>query len=216
MSPTQERASRSGGISNASVYHMVLRAIESCGIGGGSFLDIGCGAGNLLPYLHKSFDYTGVDAVRYENFPEAAQFVRCDLDSGSWPLPDGCADIVAAVETIEHLENPRLFMRELVRLAKIGGAVIVTTPNQLSLLSLLTLVLRGRFTMFQDSDYPAHLTALLEIDLRRIARECGLNDVAICYSRKGRMFFTSRFYPDVLSNTFPRQLSDNLLLVGRK
>lgn len=195
---------------------MVIRAIADRGIRAGSFLDIGCGGGNLWPYLRHNFNYIGVDGIRYDKFPEAAQFVSCDLDCGSVPLPDCCADVVAAVETIEHLENPRLFMRELVRLVRVGGTVIVTTPNQLSLLSLLTLVLRGQFTMFQDSDYPAHITALLEIDLRRIAAECGLTDVGVYFSGKGRVFFTSRFYPDALSKTFPRWFSDNLLLIGRK
>ncbi len=87
-------------------------------------------------------------------------------------MPDEAADVVAAVETIEHLENPRAFVRELVRLVKPDGWVIVTTPNQLSLLSLITLLIKHRFSAFQDVHYPAHLTALLEVDLKRIAAEC--------------------------------------------
>ncbi len=51
--------------------------------------------------------------------------------------------------------------------------MIVTTPNQLSLLSKLTLVLKNEFNAFQAGSYPAHLTALLEADLRRIGVECG-------------------------------------------
>ena len=76
---------------------------------------------------------------------------------------------------------------------------MVTTPNQLSLLSKLTLVLKNQFNAFQDSSYPAHLTALLEIDLRRIATECGLADVAIAYSQQGRIPGTARHYPSVFS-----------------
>ena len=57
-------------------------------------------------------------------------------------LPDGWADVVTALEVIEHLENPRAFCRELARVAKPGGWVVVTTPNQLSLLSLLSLVVK--------------------------------------------------------------------------
>jgi 2-polyprenyl-3-methyl-5-hydroxy-6-metoxy-1,4-benzoquinol methylase len=212
-----ERALQSGGISNAAIYAMVMQALERRKVRGGVFVDVGCGAGNLWSRACRNFDrYIGVDALRYRDFPEAAEFVPCDLDSGRIPLADAAADVVVAVETIEHLENPRAFVRELVRVVKARGVLIVTTPNQLSLLSLLTLLVRSRFAMFQDCDYPAHLTALLEIDLLRIARECGLADLEIDYSRHGRVFFTSRHYPGFLSNAFPRRLSDNVLLIGRK
>ena len=102
------------------------------------------------------------------------------------------------------------------RLARPGGWVLVTTPNQLSFLSLLTLVMKKRFSAFQDVDYPAHRTALLEIDLRRIAVECGLTHLAIEYSEQGRFVLTRWHYPKFLSQLLPRLLSDNLLLIGKK
>lgn len=212
-----KRALRSGGIGNAAIYGMVTRALERRGISGGIFVDAGCGAGNLWWRVHRSFDrYVGVDDIRDPDFPEAAEFVPSHLDSGRVPLAGGTADVVVAVEIIEHLENPRAFVRELVRLIKGGGTLIVTTPNQVSLLSLLTLLVRSRFSMFRDCDDPAHLTAILEMNLLRIANECGLVDLDIEYSRHGRMFLTSRHYHSFLSNAFPRRLSDNILLIGRR
>jgi SAM-dependent methyltransferase len=139
-----------------------------------------------------------------------------DLDTGRAPYPDAFADVVAAVETIEHLENPRAFARELTRLARPGGWVVVTTPNQLSLLSKLALVVRNEFPAFRGSNYPAHLTALLEVDLRRIAAECGWVAVAVAYSGDGRLPGTARHWPRWLCRRFPRALSDNFLVVGRK
>jgi len=124
--------------------------------------------------------------------------------------------VVAAVEVIEHLENPRDFLRKLVRLAKPRGWIIVTTPNQLSILSLLTLVFKQRFQAFQDVQYPAHITALLEVDLRRIAQECGLTEIAIEYSGSGRIPGTARHYPGTFSRLFPRSFSENVLLIGQK
>src|SRR6185312_12028612 len=148
--------------------------------------------------------------------PSDAEFCAVDLDSGRVPLPSSTADVVAAVEVIEHLENPRSFARELVRLAKPGGWILITTPNQLSFLSLLTLALKKRFQAFQDVHYPTHLTALLEIDLLRIAGECGLAQVDIEYSLRGRIPLTSRHYPRAFSRYFPRAFSENLLLIGQK
>lgn len=212
----EERARQSGGISNRAIYQMVARALN-VRQAKGLLVDVGCGNGNLWPFICDRFSgYVGVDAVRYDGFPDDAEFCRANLDALPTPLPDSYADVVVAIETIEHLENPRAFMRELVRMAKPDGWVVVTTPNQLSLLSLLTLVLKKRFAAFQDVHYPAHITALLEIDLRRIADECGLAEIEINYSAEGRIVLTPFHFPRMLSQLFPRMLSDNVLFIGRK
>jgi 2-polyprenyl-3-methyl-5-hydroxy-6-metoxy-1,4-benzoquinol methylase len=213
----ESRARLSGGGSEPAIYRMVARVLKTRDVRGGRLVDVGCGSGALWQHAGSRFDhYTGVDVARYEGFPAEGSFVELDLDTGATPLPDGTGDVVAAVETIEHLENPRALFRELTRLAKPGGWVVVTTPNQLSLLSLATLVAKQRFSAFQDVHYPAHRTALLEVDLRRLAAECGLEDIAIAYSEDGRIVFTSRHYPGLLSRAFPRACSDNVLIIGRK
>jgi len=125
-------------------------------------------------------------------------------------------NLYGGVETIEHLENPRAFVRELTRLARPGGWVVVTTPNQLSLLSKLTLGLKNEFNAFQSGSYPAHLTALLEADLRRIAAECGWSNAMVVYTCSGRIPGTARHWPRWLSCLFPCVLSDNLLIIGRR
>ncbi|HLH75495.1 MAG TPA: class I SAM-dependent methyltransferase [Candidatus Binataceae bacterium] len=196
---------------------MVAAVLAHRAVSGGVLIDVGCGAGSLWSHVEQSFDrYIGVDAVRYDSFPPAATFYPANLNAGMPAVPNNLGDVVVAVETIEHLENPRALMRELVRVAKPGGWVIVTTPNQLSLNSIGCLLLKHRFAYFQDVHYPAHLTALLEIDLIRIARESGLADPRIDYSGSGRIPFTPWHYPPFLSAVFARSFSDNLALVGRK
>jgi len=216
-SEVEARARQSHGTSDAAIYEMVAEALRARTVTRGVLVDVGCGAGQLRPFVEERFArYIGVDVVRYEDFPAEAEFTKVDLDTGRVALPNASADVVAAVETIEHLENPRALMRELVRLLKPGGWVVVTTPNQLSLLSLFTLIVKNRFSAFQDVHYPAHLTALLEVDLRRIAGESGLVDVDVVFSCAGRVVLTRFHYPKFLARIFPRALSDNLLLIGRK
>ena len=213
-----QHARLSLGSSHEAIYRVVAAALATRRVRGECFVDVGCGGGYLRPFVQDRFArYVGMDGVRYADLPNDVEFHRVDLD-GHTPLPagDASADVAAAVETIEHLENPRALTRELVRLVKPGGWVILTTPNQRSLLSLLTLISKGRFSAFQDSHYPAHITALLDVDLRRIGSEMGLTDAAIEYTRHGRVPLTPWHYPTALATLFPRALSDNLFFIGRK
>ena len=213
----EARAGASLGTSAPEICKLVADALASRHSGGGTILDVGCGRGDLAPLVRYRFGtYIGADVFRYGGFPIDAELVTVDLDTGRVPKPDGFADAVVAVETIEHLENPRAFVRELTRLAKPGGWIAVTTPNQLSLLSKLTLVMRNEFNAFRAGSYPAHRTALLEIDLRRIAAECDWREVAVEHTRRGRIPGTGRSWPRWMSALAPRTFSDNVLLIGRK
>ena len=213
----EARARQSLGSSADAIYRMVGRALDRHAIAGGQFVDVGCGSAALWRLVGQRFStYTGLDAVRYDGFPAEGSFHRVDLDGDEWPMPAASADVVAAVETIEHLENPWAFMRRLGVLARRGAWVIVTTPNQLSALSLTTLMVKRRFSAFQDSHYPAHRTALLESDLRRAAAEAGLEPIEIDYSLSGRLPLTPWHYPRALARALPRLLSDNLLLLAKK
>jgi len=212
----EARARQTLGRGHEAIHGMVARLLAARGAGG-TLADIGCGTGDLWRATRGRFTrVVGVDAVRYDGLPDEVVFLPADLDGGRLPLDDDSVDVAAAVEVIEHLENPRALVRELTRITRPGGWVVVTTPNQLSALSLLALLLKGRFSAFQERDYPAHRTALLEIDLRRIAAECGLEDVAIAYSTRGRIPLTPWHYPGGVAGLFPRRLSDNLALVARR
>lgn len=216
----EERAYLSLGASSVAIYEMVAKHVALVDAekgGSGKLVDVGCGTGNLWPFVKDHVQhYTGADVVRYPDFPPHLDFQFVNLDTGKMDLADASVDIVVAVETIEHLENPRAFMRELTRVACPGGTILVTTPNQLSLLSLTTLVVKGQYSSFQTSDYPAHITPLLEIDLERIANECGLWCRGFVHSGSGRIAFTDRHYPSWLSRLAPRLLSDNFMLIARK
>ncbi|MCE9608460.1 MAG: class I SAM-dependent methyltransferase [Planctomycetia bacterium] len=214
---TEQRALRSGGTSADPIYAMAVEVLEGRHPGGGFLLDVGCGHGNLRSYVQDRFErYAGADVVRYPSFSNDAEFYPIDLDNGRIPLADGSVDVVASVETIEHLENPRAFAREMTRLCRPGGWMLITTPNQLSFLSKLTFFVKNKFNAFTDSSYPAHINALLEIDLRRIALECGWTEVHVVYSKCGRVPGTARHWPTFLSRLLPRAMSDNVCIIGRK
>jgi 2-polyprenyl-3-methyl-5-hydroxy-6-metoxy-1,4-benzoquinol methylase len=211
-----ERALESQGESDTPIYRAAAEMLRARGARG-VLVDVGCGTGRFLEAAADLVtDYVGVDVVRHSGLSPDAAFLRADLDRDAIPVSSASADIVAAVETIEHLENPRAFVRELARLLKPGGWLVITTPNQVSLLSLLCLIVKARFAAFQDASYPVHRTALLPIDLVRMAEECGLERAELGFSCSGRIPLTSTHYPATVSCMFPQALSDNVLLVAQR
>ena len=216
---TAARALRSRGASSDPIHARVEAVLRHGGAlrSRGVFVDVGCGGGSLWGRFRSDMDrYVAVDAVRYADFPEDGDLRLHDLDAGPVPVADETGDVVVAVETIEHVENPWAFVRDLARVTKRGGWVVVTTPNQLSLLSKATLVVKGQFNAFQDSLYPEHRTALVSEDLRRLALAAGLSEPEVTYTQSGRIPGTGWHYPQVLSRALPSALSDNVVLVARR
>jgi SAM-dependent methyltransferase len=219
----RERALESGGTSNSAALYALTRDIVARSDRRGVVVDVGCGKGLLHRELAGLYSrYVGIDVVRHAGFPEGpdVQFIEASMDDDDRSLPAGIADIVCCLETIEHLENPRALARSLTRLAKPGGLVIVSTPNQLSLLSKLCLVVNDEFVHFRERPglYPAHLSALLECDLRRIAAEAGWRNVEVAFTAEGRIPGTSRHWPRWLAardGWRGRAFSDNIVLTGR-
>lgn len=145
--------------------------------------DIGAGSGELSKMLAQFSDSLFMlDFYRPAASPaERTTFVQTDLNT-NWPIPDNLVDFGFALEVIEHVENPRHFMRQFARILKPGAFGFLTTPNNHSWASKLTFLLKGEHRRFQNPSYPAHLTPLLQCDLERILSEAGLMRLRWFYS----------------------------------
>jgi SAM-dependent methyltransferase len=217
-----DRARATHGVSSVAIYLAAVALLDELRSPAETLVDVGCGQAALRAHLgSRCARYVGADVFVHEGLPADVEFLRVDLDSGRVPLPNGCCEVVTCLETIEHVENPRALVRELYRLVRPDGLVILSTPNQLSILSKLSLVVKNEFVHFQERPglYPAHITALLEVDLVRISREVGLCDVRIRYTGAGRIPLSSASWPRGLaarSGFRGRAFSDNVIVAGRK
>ena len=112
-----------------------------------SALDLGAGRGELSARLAAlGYDVTAVE--RYvPQFEAKVPLVDADLNQ-TFPFEDATFDVAMAVEILEHLENPRSFLRELARVLKPGGRAIVSTPNLTSLLSRVLFAACGQWDLF--------------------------------------------------------------------
>ena len=98
-------------------------------------LDVGAGEGYFTKLLKEAgHDVEALDYVEEDFVVKGVPFHQADL-SQKIPLPDNEYDCVVSIEVIEHVENHFHFMRELLRITKPGGMVILTTPNVSSMTS---------------------------------------------------------------------------------
>lgn len=211
------RAVQSEDASYPAPLSAVTRLLAPRHPGGGTLLDVGCGRSHLSPALRDQFDrYLGADILKYHGFPYDRSFHPIDLGAGQVELPGGVAEVVCAVETAEHMENPRVIARELTRLSKPGRRIVVTIPNHLIFLGKLTLITCNEFNAFRADICPVHFTALLEIDLGLIARERRWTDVEIDFTKFGRIPRMASQWPGWVTRLSPRRYSDNVLITGRR
>jgi len=214
----QQAAEASRGVSIEPIYDAILRTLDEFNASG-SALDFGAGTGSLTRRLLQSGRFQHVLAADLLEHPPDSNvpWIRADLNH-PLPNPDASFDTVIAAEVIEHLENPRAMMRELFRLLRPGGLAVVSTPNNESWRSLLSLWLRGHYVAFLDGSYPAHITALVRKDLERIMIEAGFEPPLFRFTNHGGIPAMPATSWQAVSGGWLRGLrfSDNLIAVARK
>jgi 2-polyprenyl-3-methyl-5-hydroxy-6-metoxy-1,4-benzoquinol methylase len=178
----------SGGTSSSVIKDLVIKIVQRHGLRG-TLLDFGAGRGELLQLMMSSGRFerlSGADLLdRPPDLPDTIAWYTQDLNTGL--ILNESYDVVICSEVIEHLENPRATLRNLSAFLVAGGVLILTMPNQESLRSYLALLLGGHFAQFRGECYPAHITALLRLDLERICLETGFEHPLFYYSDEGRI-----------------------------
>jgi ubiquinone/menaquinone biosynthesis C-methylase UbiE len=123
-------------------YDIVIHLLKRSGITNtSSVLEVGCGDGALSGLIYKTFrcNLTGVEpaseGVRFsrEMFSFYGFKGTFEVSEGySFSYPDNHFDFVVLADVIEHLQHPDLMLREIKRVLKKGGKLIVTTPIRTS------------------------------------------------------------------------------------
>ncbi|HEC68755.1 MAG TPA: methyltransferase domain-containing protein [Candidatus Omnitrophica bacterium] len=117
----------------------------------GKVLDLGCGDGDYGNSLkNMGFDVLSAD-IDYDRFKyhKIIPFVRLNIDR-ELPFPEGEFDYVLFIETIEHIYNPDFVIGQIRRVLKLGGVLILSTPNILNLNSRLRFLFQGSFDFFRE------------------------------------------------------------------
>jgi SAM-dependent methyltransferase len=143
-------------------------------------LDVGAGKGYFCRKLQElGYRVEACDFLKEHFQCTDIHFTIVDFNK-DFPFEENQFDCVISVEVIEHIENHFQFMKEIVRVTKPNGLIIITTPNILSLPSRWHFFLYG----FTDcSPYP--LDPRREHYYTYHINPISLPELLFCYERFG-------------------------------
>lgn len=127
---TAERVSRD--VSDNFVFQRSLLAYhEAAGRVSGRVLEIGTGAGYGVEVIAPHAEhFTTLDKHRTEGIEWPVNVDFCEAKVPPLPFADGSFDCVISFQVIEHIRRDRDFVREVARVLKPGGCLIISTPNR--------------------------------------------------------------------------------------
>jgi len=100
----------------------------------GHILEVGCGEGYGMELLApKATKYMAIDKYNTPINEGLADFSKITFEQMNVPpfvgIADNSFDYIVSFQVIEHIEDDEFFSRELFRVLKPGGKLILTTPN---------------------------------------------------------------------------------------
>ena len=121
---------------------------------GSRVLDLGCGDGALLDHLQRERGCSGYgieidDANVLACVQRGVNVIQLNLDEGLSMFDDASFDVVLQIDTLQHLRNAEVMLRETARVGKVG---IVAFPNFAHWPNRLA-ILRGRMPVTKRLPY---------------------------------------------------------------
>lgn len=112
-----------------------------------NMLDVGSGDGTRTLLVAKYFNIPpdnvhGVDSDEdlIRDTGRLFHVERIDLEEGALPYGDGFFDLVMCNQILEHLKNFRQVIREMIRVTRSGGYMVIGIPNLAHLVNRIYLL----------------------------------------------------------------------------
>jgi methionine biosynthesis protein MetW len=144
---------------------------------GSRVLDLGCGTGELLAYLIRERGCSGygveIDDANVQACVErGVNVIQLNLEEGLALFGDRSFDVVLQIDTLQHLRNAEIMLRETARVGRMG---IVAFPNFGHWPNRLA-VLKGRMPVTKVLPYQWYDTPNIRVGTLQDFRALALNN----------------------------------------
>lgn len=182
----------------------------------GKLLDVPSGQGSLSFKLKAlGFQVYAADYGKEVFEIKDISFQWVDLNS-ELPFESEFFGYVVCVEGIEHLWYPKKCIQEFSRILKLGGILVLTTPNILSISNRLRFFCLGYFGGFnynENAEKMGHFSSLSFLALNYILKKAGFEvKLTTHVIQRWHKFFLFVFYPFIklFSKIFSEKEISNL------
>ena len=153
------------GLNDIKFFQQVAPSIP-----GKEILDVGCATGRLLNHFKKSGWHTAgvelcIESADYGNRKYNVGIIPSTIEKASFS--DNSFSFIHASHVIEHVPDPDMFVKEIYRILKPGGAFVCVTPSSASLQACL-------FRKNWRSAIPDHLFLFNKRNLAELLGKNGL------------------------------------------
>lgn len=175
----KEKYKPTNNIISNKVFHFLGSFISALPSKIGKVLDFGCSCGEILYLLKKTgFDVYGMDISKIaveKCHSHGLNNVSLGVEKDLNIYADNFFDSIRASHVIEHMVDPKIFIKLAYKKIKKGGELVIQTPNINSLG-----VLFGKYTKYYY-DIPRHIILFSSSSIRYLLNKNGFKNVEISY-----------------------------------
>jgi len=191
----------------------IVKELNAFKINGKKCLDIGPGTGRWLQFFkHSGAKEIAAIDISQESLNRCSKLCyktqKANVEFETFDFKSNYFDIVISFMLLEHIVNPANYIKEILRVSKPGGMVLLTIPNIVSFVSRVR-VLLGIMPLAVTGD-PTHVRFYTKKELKKLFRPYNIKPVLIPTSISLNPLNANKIR--IPSNNIIKSLDDHLLI----